>query len=261
MPTEKVIEVHNEIQKLLDSSDVTEFKWNKLRNAKNRHCAQKFIDFVIENLYKYDLRIEILTWDTQDGRHNVHGRDDDANFERMYFKILKRCIERRKTSSDVRIYYDQKQGVAWPKLKEVLSQVGKRLEEKSYPLFDEKQFFKNYSIKEFREVDSEQCNATQISDLFAGLSVFSKEKYDKFVEWSKIESGQSDLFGAEEPSFSNKEKNRFPILHSFNSQAKAKKLSVSLASKKRLHTFKHSNPINFWLYEPQGEYDKAPIKK
>ena len=64
----------------------------------------------------------------------------------MYFKILKSCIERRKTSSGVKVFYDQKQGVSWNNLEEILKQVGKRISEKSYPLFDEQDFFKNYTI-------------------------------------------------------------------------------------------------------------------
>ena len=40
----------------------------------------------------------------------------------------------------------------------------------------------------------------------------------------------------------------------------AHKLGVSLKTNNRLQTFNRNNPINFWNYEPQGDYDKAPVK-
>jgi len=262
IPSKHILTVHKELELLLKESNVSEFKWTKLSNAKYRLCSLKLIDYVIENIVRLDIRIDVLTWDTQDDRHDIKGRDDNANFERMYFKILKSCIERRKTSSGVKVFYDQKQGVSWNNLEEILKQVGKRISEKSYPLFDEQDFFKNYTINEFREVDSEKCNATQIADLFGGLSVFSKDKFLEYSHWHKMQTMQTEIFSVEKTrKLTNREAARFPVLESLNRQAKEKKLGVSLNSKKRLHTFKGSNPINFWLYEPQSEYDKAPTTR
>ncbi|MBW1650791.1 MAG: hypothetical protein JRJ44_09000, partial [Deltaproteobacteria bacterium] len=64
----------------------------------------------------------------------------------------------------------------------------------------------------------------------------------------------------EEVELSNSEQARFEIMKYFNKKCKQLKLGVSLKNKERFHTFKPENPINFWPYKPQHEYDKAPIK-
>lgn len=67
------------------------------------------------------------------------------------------------------------------------------------------------------------------------------------------------LFTEELLENSNREIYRYRLLDWFNKECKNMRLGVSLDSNKCLHTFKPENPINFWFYKPQGEYDKAPI--
>lgn len=46
----------------------------------------------------------------------------------------------------------------------------------------------------------------------------------------------------------------------FNKMAKKYKLQIAFDSTSGFKSHKPENFINFWLYEPQHKYDKAPIK-
>ena len=71
---------------LADSGVSSEFKWTKVRNRRYRKVADRMIDLIFENLTC--TRVDVLTWDTQDDRHDVPGRDDLANLERMYYHLV-----------------------------------------------------------------------------------------------------------------------------------------------------------------------------
>ena len=47
------------------------------------------MDFVIEQALQGALGEDVLTWDTEDSRHKIKGRDDIANLQRMYYRPLR----------------------------------------------------------------------------------------------------------------------------------------------------------------------------
>jgi hypothetical protein len=53
---------------------------------------------------------------------------------------------------------------------------------------------------------------------------------------------------------------RCPVLDKLNNLCKKNKLTVGLEKSKGLQTHNPANPINFWLYQPQMEEDKAPVR-
>ena len=246
---------------LLEEFSIDEFKWNKLKEARSHFLAIKLIDYLIFNISKLDFRIDTLIWDTQDERHSISGRDDNANFERMYFKLLKVAIEKRPITSDCHIFLDEKSGVNWDSMNKCLDSVGNRKVIIDYPIFNQDDFYTNYSIKEFRQVSSIKCFATSVPDLFGGLSVFSIISYKEYKIWEQKENKQLLLLDREETiNFSKSKKFRFPVMKHLEVESKKRKLGVSINTMKRFHTFKPSNPINFWFYEPQHKNDKAPTK-
>lgn len=85
--------IKNEIKRLLDESDVTEFEWKKLKTAKYKFAAEKMVDYAIRLAVNNEIRIDVITWDMHDSRHkNIIGRDDEENFARMYFHLYKNIL-------------------------------------------------------------------------------------------------------------------------------------------------------------------------
>lgn len=250
------------IFEILNDSDVTEFKWHKLSSAKYRFCAEKLIRLIMSELYSKNLRIDVLTWDTHDSRHNVRKRDDTRNFERMFFHLIKNTMSRREKESEWNIFPDQKTDIDWIKINDCLDSVGRWIEPKDNPLFGETIMMNNYSIKNFKQVKSHEEPCCQISDLFSGLSVFSINYHSKYDIWKK--GKEISLFDSQDENesiLSTSEKERFKILELFIGICKKERLGVSFNSSKRLRTYDPKNPINFWLYIPQHPEDKAPIKE
>lgn len=256
---------------ILSSSDVIEFKWKKLANRKYLQCADKIIDFILEGLDKNQIRMDILIWDTHDSRHEIFGRDDVANYERMVFHLFSNTMKKRPRNAEWDIIVDECNGIDWETAKDCLAAKGRQQQFFENTLFGSFYSDQYYSIKSFKDQCSHIEPLIQVADLFAGLAVFSKIAYDKFEEWKELNNStdhQPTLFkeleekpkeNPKEPP-SNREKFRFELLNKFNNKCKARKLGVSLESKRCLHTFDKRNPINFWHYEPQHENDKAPIR-
>jgi hypothetical protein len=99
----------------------------------------------------------------------------------------------------------------------------------------------------------------QVADLFAGLAAYSHEKFDRYVRWAEESSGQELLLGATggEP-LSSADRERCQLLSTFVSACRSASMGVSLHSGKGLRTPNPRVAVNFWRYEPQGTYDRAP---
>lgn len=261
LPSESVKVLTNELVRLFVESNVKEFKWAKLANAKYRFAAIKIYEHLINNWILRRLRIDTLIWDTQDKRHDVPGRDDTANLGRMYFHLLKVVMEKREAESIWSIFPDEHVALDWHTLHDCIKSVGNWTKVFQLPIFGVFDERKSFYIEEFRQVQSKKAPICQASDFFAGISVFSINKFKDYKIWLTEKNGQLQLFKLEStPKLSNRDKERFPVLHSFVSLCKLKKLGVSIESKKRLWTPNPNNPINFWYYVPQHERDKAPIR-
>ncbi len=227
-----------------------------MKNAKYYFCAEKFCNYLLYGITKFQFRIDTIVWDTHDTRHSVVGRNNHANYERMFFHLLNNSMKKRPRGSYWFIYPDVRGGINWATVHDCLYHIGKR-QEYHYTLFGD--FFSDnyYSIAEFQEKDSHEELPIQIADLFSGLAVFSRANYNCYESY--IKSSSPSLF--EEPEsvkLSNREDCRCKLLEVFNRECKIRKLGVSLETNRSLHTYNPDNPINFWPYIPQGEYDKAP---
>ena len=77
-----------EVQQILVSSGVNEFKWKNLSSAKMRFAAEKLILWIINNLSLQMLRVDIVIWDMEDSRHNITNIDNNANLARMNYHLL-----------------------------------------------------------------------------------------------------------------------------------------------------------------------------
>ena len=254
-------DIESELTALLEESNVSEFKWKKLKGAKYRFFAEKIIHFIANNQPKYKLRIDVLIWDTHDDRHNVQLRDDKANFERMFFHLLNSSMKRRGKNSVWSIFPDERLDIDWATIHKCIECVGAEQEEIENPLFGDFLSDPYYSIYDFSEIESHKYPCCQIADFFAGICVYSKINYKRFEKWKKSSKKELPLFESKNPiELTNSERERFRVLKCLNDECKKRKLGVSLKSRKCLFTFNPSNPINFWHYVPQHNLDRAPTK-
>jgi hypothetical protein len=252
---------------LLDKSGVLEFKWKNLGGAKERFAAEKLCRFAVEKASAGQLRVDVLVWDIEDSRHKIAGRDDIANLERMYYHLFRNVLRARWPNDAVwRLCPDEHTALDWETLQDCLENVSAGVEvERS--LFTGDQFGirlrQEFGIEEIQAVSSEAHPLLQLADLFAGLAVFSREKFDDYQKWLQATSPQARLFdegdASDEPSRGSRE--RFRVLNKFDGLCKQRKLGVSLKTTRGLWTPQPQNPINFWMYEAQHPEDKAPQKE
>lgn len=258
--------LEGEVRRLLGESNVSEFKWKGLTGAKERFAAEKLCTFAVEKACAGHLRMDVLVWDIEDSRHKIAGRDDIANLERMYYHLFRNVLRARWPNDAVwRLCPDEHTALDWETLQDCLENVSAGVEvERS--LFTGDQFRirlrQEFAIEEIQAVSSEAHPLLQLADLFAGLAVFSRDKFDDYQKWSQATSPQAVLFdegdASDDPSRSSRE--RFRVLKEFDRLCKQRKLGVSLKTKRGLWTPQPQNPINVWMYEAQHPEDKAPQK-
>ncbi len=256
-PKKHLEDITTSISQILKSSDVEEFKWQKLKTAKYYFCAEKIITEIFKNLHSHNFRIDTVIWDTHDSRHAIQSRDDMANYERMFFHLLNDAMKRRERGSSWDVLPDQRNGIDWKTIHSCLSTVGDRreLDHSLFGFFFSESY---YQISSFCEQDSKKQILIQVADLFSGLGVFSKSSFSTYSAWKRVQV--PSLFDTEEVSVTNSESFRFKLLSKFDAICKSEKLGVSLETKQCLSTYNPQNPINFWHYEPQHENDKAPVR-
>jgi hypothetical protein len=267
VPVRALAGLEQQLGTLLNGSNVTEFKWKELDGARKRFAAQKMCEFAVKAACEHNLRVDVLIWDVQDSRHNIAGRDDIANLQRMYYHLFRNVLRARWPDNAVwRLHPDEHTAMDWNTVQDCLENVAVRPEvERS--LFTQGQFRirlrREFGLEEIRPVSSQQHRLLQLADLFAGMAVFSRNQFDAYQAWLAANSKQARLFEepeeSAEPSRSSRE--RFLVLRYFDECCKQRKLRVSLKTKRGLWTPRPEKPLNFWMYEPQHLEDKAPTKK
>lgn len=267
-PLDALDQLEGELRRLLEESEVREFKWKGLDGAKERFAAEKMCHFAIDKACRKLLRVDVLVWDIQDSRHSVQGRDDIANLQRMYYHLFRNVLRARWPNDAVwRLCPDEHTAMDWETVRDYLDAVSARIELERSLLTGGKfrlRLRREFGIEEIVPGNSREHPLLQLADLFAGLAVFSREKYDDYQRWLETTSPQKRLLTNEDEEVSNPSRSareRFHVLKAFYEECKRRKLGVSLKEKRGLWTPKPQNPINFWIYEPQSLEDKAPIKR
>jgi hypothetical protein len=258
--------IEGEVRRLLNESGVQEFKWRNLRGARERFAAEKLCAFAVDKASAGQLRVDVLVWDIEDSRHKIPKRDDTANLRRMYYHLFRSVLRKRWPDNAIwRLHPDEHTAMDWETLQDFLERKSVSIET-NRSLFADNRFpfrlRRKFGIEEIRPVSSGGHPLLQIADLFAGLAVFSRDKYHEYNEWLQNNSGQRSLFdeanASSNPSRSSQE--RFTVLKQFDEACKRRSLGVSLKSSHGLRTPDPQNPINFWMYEVQHPEDKAPQK-
>jgi len=258
--------LEGELAQIFFESDVSEFKWKELRGARERFAAEKMCTFAIKKATTRQLRVDVLIWNIQDSRHDIQGRDDIANLERMYYHLFRNVLRKRWPNNAVwRLIPDEHTAIKWETIEDCLGQVSVRPHAERSILTGGKflvRLQREFGLQEIISGKSSDCPLLQLADLFAGLAVFSRKKVGEYQEWLNECSPQLRLFknNTDGISSSRASKERFVVLHFFDTECKNGKLGVSLKSDCGLWTPNPSNPLNFWMYKPQHPEDKAPTR-
>ena len=95
--------------------------------------------------------------------------------------------------------------------------------------------------------------------MFAGIASFARINYDSY---QIHERKSSDMFGYYHSGiFSRGTEAKFKILNYLISHMKKLGIKMDDIHKSRGLSTAPGASINFWLYKPQGAYDKAPTKQ
>jgi len=264
---------NQELATILDTSGITEFKWERLRSAKTRFAAEKLCQFAVEKAIAGQLRIDVLIWDIEDSRHKIPKRDDIANLQRMYFHLFRNVLRLRWPKGAVwRLHPDEHTAMDWNTVEDFLEMTSIRTDH-TPSLFNRGLFHfrlkAEFGIQEIQPLRSIDTPLLQLADLFAGMGAFSHEQFGLYQIWlhHKKRTEHPSLFleveendNDKEVKFSRSKQERFQVLSVFDKMCKAHKLGVSLKTWQGLRTPNPHNPLNFWLYEPQHPNDKAPTR-
>jgi hypothetical protein len=262
--------IHREIASILTNSNVADWHWKKLRNAKYRLAAEKLIDFAVPRLENGSLRIDILAWDSQDSRHSVKNPDEAKNLQIMYFHLFRnvmqmrwpsRCIWRHIPDENTCLDWNKVENHLFRKGKTAISELGLPSPDLEYdPLFGN--FLKsNFNIYQITAADSKEMCLCQLADLFAGIACFSKQNGSRYDSWKGGLGYSQGLFEECKESFSPGESEKLAImLHAENAIHRCGH-SVSLSRDDGFITKNPKCPLNFWWYKSKSIYDKAPSKK
>lgn len=256
VPKAFAISYHSQLQILLSKYQVqTEFGWTSITGHSNHtKCGNALLQFVMES----EISVVTLIWDTQDSRTNIKGRDDERNFERMYYQLINYILN---TFPNDNFYWrpDEKNGVNWDKIEECLYSKHNRGASCEY-VNGEIQIDFGEQLKDKRLVSSKKCVFTQIADLFAGMAAFSYNKKEEYKSWLEEQQGQQSLFDDSVSSLSNKLKYKMSFLHNFvGLPDHYVQMKGGLWTPRRIGN--KCLKLNFWLYVPQTKEDRAPIKE
>lgn len=246
-----------ELLSLLDESDVAEFKWSKLKNAKYRWAAEKLIRFAVRRARCGELRVDVLAWDVQDHRHRIAGRDDVANLGRMHYRLCAVVMGRRWPDETTWFLYpDEQSSVDWETLDECVWKTGHRRSRQA--TLDNKTTSGSYGLLGLQQVSSEDSPHVQLADLFAGMAPYAREECSTILQLRAADAGQLCL--GEELQPSRRDTERTTVVDCVLTEARQCRWSVEFESPMGLRTKNPDHPVNFWWYRPQSEHDKAPLR-
>ncbi len=262
--------LNSELKTIIEKRRADDFGFKKVDENKYRELAENLCDFAIRRAKSGEIRIDILTWDTSDARHNIQFRDDIRNFHIMYHQLYKNVLKKRWPDNATWLLCpDEQRQIDWEDLLGFLEGAGletQLVKNQSGFVKYSLELKKRFKVLEICPLNSHQEPFIQLADLFAGIGVYSRENYDSIEQWLKHSNTQKTLIPGNESEIevselSRSQRQRNPLIISFNQKCKKIKLNVSLESYRGLKTLNPNKPINFWWYTPQHTSDKAPTTR
>lgn len=230
-----------------------EFKWTGRWSYAKIDAARRALDALASAVRCRRLRVDVLTWDIEDSRHAVEGRDDRLNLAIMYYHLCRNVFRLRWGSTAVwRLFPDRHSGIDWHELEEIL---GTGAPTSASCFADNLAQLPQYRVAEIRPVVAREHRLTQTCDLLAGAVAFSWEEYGEYRDWRRRQI--STLFPPTTVLQHKKShESRFQVIQHI--QDKWPRWLAMDAS--GLRTENPARPVNFWLYRPQHSRDRAPAR-
>ena len=243
----------------------SELAWGKVSGGhKYRKAAIETFDHIANAASQNELRMDIIIWDTWDSRHDIHRRDDSENLARMYYHLINTVTKYWWPQEALwRIRGDQRTDTDWHTLEDCLKGFDRREKRGLQSGLRTKVPVRNPRIQ-VEQGESVNEPMIQVADLFAGVAAFSWTiSHDKptYHEWKATANGQGMLIpNSEVPTISRKAESRYNILNHIV-QMELPYVKIYAGEGLRTHPWDaQKSRINFWLYEPQSERDKAPTR-
>jgi len=249
-------------------SNCPSVEWKQVNgDHKAQQAALQYVETLVSHVARGKIRVDIITWDRQDARHQVRGRDDAENRARMYYHGLV-YVGRQYGSGLYALFPDEGECFDWDTLVECLERIDlarrrARGEVSSLPLFE--------IAKQRLTIEVQQCRSheeplVRLADIFAGMARWSREKAPHVVSWvdNTLRGEELSLFEIDEADTDQRQSRadvaRTELVATLDRLCKDNKLGVSLRQRGYLWTPDPCRPINFWPYEPQHKDDKAPTR-
>jgi hypothetical protein len=249
LPQLHASQVSQDIGLILQQANVSELKWERLNSAKSRFAAINLIDYAITQAVEKVLRVDVLIWDTQDGRHSIPKLDKIANLQRMYYHLFRNVLRIRWPDEAIwQLCPDEHTAMVWDDVLDYLDS-GSLSWEPSDKL--ELRLKRDFQIYQIEPAKSNLEPLVQLADLFAGLGSYSRSCYGRFQTWQKSPAAKE---------LSHTDRERCNVIAELDQRCKSRRLGVSLKSHRGLRTLNPKKPINFWWYVPQHETDIAPTR-
>jgi hypothetical protein len=214
-----------DLRTILRASSIHECKWEKVRSARTLFAAMKLLDWTIRQVEQGILRVDTLTWDTEESSRAGLGVPHIANLRRMYRMLLETVVpERWGEFAGWHLYPDEQSAMPWQELVDGLPQVAGITASRSH-----------------------EHQLIQVADLLAGLAVYSRGSYDLYErwlddsrgprgypDWGRIATGTSP--DASSRRYSASDRVRCLLLDDFFTSCKLRQLGVSLRARRGLFT-------------------------
>ena len=262
-------ELREKLRNEINDKGIREVKFSEIKGYQSPRAevARQFINYTVREFANYKrARIDILTWDIQDSRHNIPNIDNVNNLQIMYYHVLEHMAGQWKEIK-WNFYPDTNSKINWNEIAKYLNMTSlSRSKLKQPTLLNLLQDNHTFQFDEVQPLDSVKEPLVQLADLFAGMARFSGEECPQCVQWLSSFGKRNQLKLQNTRMKSSKDQStrikecRYQLIGELDRICKSCKLGVSLGGIKRLWTPNRTNPINFWNYEPQGDYDKAPVK-
>lgn len=254
---EQVREFNKTCKNLLTESGLSELKWSKIGKGRMLPASKQALTAFVK---QSSLRVLVLTWNTKDRRHNIPGRDDQANFHRMLYHGLRRNCDWHK-HCHWRWFHDIKSDL---KQDEITQYLNGTKEDKGYTKHP-KLFVFERSLLRFNPPEqrcSQEVPIIGIADLFAGIVRESCHSGDAmhqyYLEALRVNEPCLELDLADQSEVGRGERARLELGAHLYSLGKEGKHRLSLRQQGRFETPDPRGRFFFWHYEPKSEHDRAP---
>ena len=261
LPAGEVVAFNELLRSELQLDRYGELKWKNVRRGRSRDRAIAAVDVLLAHVTS-GVRADVLTWDTQDRRHDVPNRDDVANYERMFFHLHRVLMERRGAQSRWHVRPDEQVAIDWETIAQCLNSRGTWRAGRNMATLSAE--FRHFvpSVLTFREVDSADTPLCQLADLLAGMAAYTRTNADVVRRQIAEPTEQKGLFEDDHQATPGRaDRHRFRVISHLYWKCRARRLGVSLREFGYLLTHDPSMPVNFWHYEPQHHRDKAPTRE